>query len=120
VARLYLDEIRQVALADNLAAALLEVAMRPDLCGQFHWAGTEAVSRWEMGRRIAQHFGVPDRFLEPIRRADTPEISARRPRDLTLDLAPLDRELRVKPMNLADAIAGLRAPPAFAAWLSSL
>jgi dTDP-4-dehydrorhamnose reductase len=114
--RLYTDEIRQVCSADNLAAALLELAERPDLTGLFHWAGAEPASRWEIGRRLAAHFGVAEKWLEPVVRAMTPEISARRPRDLSLRLAPLDRELSTRPQALDEAIAGLVEPARFAGW----
>lgn len=114
--RLYTDEIRQVCSADNLAAALLELAARPGLAGIFHWAGAEPASRWEIGRRMAAHFGVAERWLEPVARAATPEVSAQRPRDLSLRLAPLDRELRTRPQALDEAIAGLVEPAQFAGW----
>jgi dTDP-4-dehydrorhamnose reductase len=109
-ARLYTDELRQVCSAGNLAEVLLELTGRPDLRGIFHWAGAKPVSRWEMGRAITRHFGVDEGLVQAVARADTPEISAHRPRDLTLDLAPLDRELRVRPETLAEAVAGLDAP----------
>jgi dTDP-4-dehydrorhamnose reductase len=116
VVRLYTDEIRQVCLADHLAAALLELAQRPELRGLFHWAGAEPVSRWEMGRRIAARFALPEKGLEPMTRADTPDVAARRPRDLTFNLAPLDRELRTKAAPLAAAIEELVVPAPFADW----
>ncbi len=113
--KLYRDEIRQACTADNLAAALVELAGRRDLCGVFHWAGAEPVSRWELGRRIAAHFGWDEKWLQPMWRADTPEISARRPRDLTLDLAPLNRELQTRPETVAEAVRSLVVPKGFGA-----
>jgi dTDP-4-dehydrorhamnose reductase len=108
--KLYRDEIRQACTADSLAAALVELAERSDLRGVFHWAGAEPVSRWELGRRIAAHLGFEEKWLQPMVRADTPEISARRPRDLSLNLAPLSRELRTKVETLDAAIASLATP----------
>jgi dTDP-4-dehydrorhamnose reductase len=114
--KLYRNEIRQVCTADNLAAVLVELARRSDLCGVFHWAGAEPISRWDLGRRIAAHLGFEEEWLQPMRRADTPEVSARRPRDLAFNLAPLDRELRTKPDSVAEAVASLRVP----AWAEAL
>jgi dTDP-4-dehydrorhamnose reductase len=74
------------------------------------------VSRLELGRRIAAHFSVDEKLIEPMARADTPAIAATRPRDLSLNLAPLDRELRTKPAALAAAIGELIVPAPFAAW----
>ncbi|WP_415909443.1 SDR family oxidoreductase [Oleiharenicola sp. Vm1] len=108
--RLFTDEIRAVCSAESTAAALLELAARPDLAGVLHWTGAEPVSRWEMGRAVCAHFGFPENWIEPVPRAALPEFTATRPRDLTLDLAPLDRVLRVKPERFAAAVARLVLP----------
>lgn len=115
-ARFYVDEFRQVCTAGNLAAALLEIATRPDLRGVFHWAGAELSSRYELGRQIAARFGVPPTLVAPLHRAETPAVSAKRPANLALDLAPLKRELRLKPQTLYDALQELVAPAHFAGW----
>lgn len=115
-AKLYTDEIRQVCSADHFAAVLLALARRLDLHGVFHWAGAEPVSRWQMGVSLCAHFGVPEKWIEPITRADTPEAAAKRPRDLTLDVAPLDRELGVRRETLAEATRGLVRPK----WAATL
>jgi dTDP-4-dehydrorhamnose reductase len=111
--RLYRDEFRQPCTADNLAAALVELAGRNDLRGIFHWAGAEPVSRWELGRRIAAHLGFEEKWLQPMLRADTPEVSSRRPRDLAMNLAPLNRELRTAVESL-DAVTKSLATPEWA------
>lgn len=108
--KLYTDEIRQVCDADSVAAALLALAARPDLGGRLHWAGAEPISRWDLGRRLAAALGLPETSLVPIARADTPAVSARRPRDLTLHLAPLDRALGLRPQTVAEAIRDLVRP----------
>jgi dTDP-4-dehydrorhamnose reductase len=111
VARLFTDEIRQVCSAGNFAAALIALVHRPDLHGIYQWAGREPVSRWAMGRRIIAHFGVAERWIEAVSRTDSaPEIVARRPRDLSLEVAPLDEELRVPREDLAAAVSALKRP----------
>lgn len=113
--KLYRDEVRQICTADNLAEALVELCARPDLRGVLHWAGAEPISRWDLGLKMAAHLGVPatpDR-LQPMTRADTPEISATRPRDLALDLLPLVRELHTRPETVDEAVAKLTKP----AWV---
>lgn len=107
---LFTDEIRAVCSAESVAAAALELAGRRDLVGLLHWTGAEPVSRWEMGRAICAHFGFPLDWIQPTPRAAMPEFTATRPRDLTLELAPLDRALRVKPERYADAVARLVLP----------
>ena len=51
------DEIRCPALVDDLAAALVELAGRPDLSGVLHLAGPDEMSRAELAVRIARRHG---------------------------------------------------------------
>ena len=94
-----------------LAAALVALATRRGLSGVFHWAGAEPVSRWDLGVKIAAHLGFSEKWLQPVVRADTPEISARRPRALALKprLLLLDEPLAglnsKEARSLADTIA---------------
>jgi dTDP-4-dehydrorhamnose reductase len=109
--RLYTDEFRQPCTADNLSAALLELLSRPDLCGVFHWAGAELLSRYELGERIRAHFNLSatEAPLAAVTRADTPRVSLSRPPCLALDLNPLARALRTPPQTLAQQLPVLRA-----------
>lgn len=115
-ARFYVDEFRQACTAGNLATALLELAVRPDLSGVFHWAGAQLCSRYELGQRLAARFGVPLPLVIPVRRAETPAVSAKRPANLALDLAPLNQELRLKPQTLGEALEELVAPVHLKEW----
>jgi dTDP-4-dehydrorhamnose reductase len=107
---LFTDEVRMVCTADSVAALLLALVPRRDLAGVLHWAGAEAVSRWEMGRALCAHFGVPERWIRAQRRAEAPQVTATRPRDLTLDCAGIDTALGVRRETLADAVRTLRRP----------
>jgi dTDP-4-dehydrorhamnose reductase len=51
----YTDEIRCPVAAPDLAAALLELAGRPEIAGPLHVAGTDAVSRFEFAQLISGH-----------------------------------------------------------------
>lgn len=110
VMRLFTDEVRAVCSAESVAAALLELAPRPDLTGLLHWSGARPVSRHEMGRAVCARFGFPETWIEAVPRSAMPDFTATRPRALTLDLAPLDRELRTRPESFEDAIARLVLP----------
>ena len=62
--KLFCDEF------DNLAppktrGVLLELNERRDLHGIFHWAGSETLSRFEMGQRILRHFNMPAEVSNP-------------------------------------------------------
>lgn len=121
-ARLYTDEYRQVALADNVAEMAVELCERNDLAGLFHWAGTDVVSRYDLALRIREHFKVPESAapLHAITRADTPEISAERPADLRLDLSPLAGKLKTRPQSLSEQLEALVVPPPVRAWYAAL
>ncbi len=113
-AKLYRDEIRQTCTADSVAAALVELCVRPELGGPLHWAGAEPVSRLALGERVRAHFGLTaaQAPILAVARADDPTALVTRQADLSLDLAPLDRLLPTRPETLAEALAKL-APPAW-------
>ncbi len=119
VARLYTDEFRQVCSADNLAAALLELAGRRDLCGPLHWAGAELISRYALGLRLTTHFQIPENRVAAVWRVDTPAISAKRPANLALALEPLTGILRTQPQSLDEILRGLEVPVTFREWQRS-
>lgn len=115
--RLYTDEIRQVAHADNLADVLVELCERPDLTGHRHWAGTEALSRYAQGERIRARFRLTPAQapLGPVTRTDDP-AAACRPADLRLDLGPWVTRLRTRPEDFATQLQRLVVPPPCRAW----
>jgi len=118
--RLNTDEIRQPCLADNLAEVLVELGERRDLSGIFHWGGTDAVSRYALGRAIAEHFKVPpEGRIEPVQLAGTP-AAATRPLDLSLDLRPLAGRLKTRPEPLGAQLERLNVPPAARDWWRAL
>jgi dTDP-4-dehydrorhamnose reductase len=80
----YEDEIRCPIAAPDLAAAVLELAARPEIHGPLHVAGPDAVSRFEFAQLVARR----------------PVASARRPPDRPGDLR-LDR-------SRADALLATR------------
>lgn len=117
--RLFADEIRQVAHADNLAAVLLELCGRHDLTGVFHWAGLEPLSRWELGVRIRDRFGLTQRQAPLARttRSENPEVIAIRAADLRLELSPLTSELITQPQTLAQQLDHLKVPAFCQSWV---
>jgi dTDP-4-dehydrorhamnose reductase len=56
------DEWRSPVLVDDLAAALVELAHRPER-GLLHLGGPEAVSRFELAQTIAAAHGLPPELL---------------------------------------------------------
>lgn len=115
-ATLFTDEIRQPVEVSNLADVTIELCERGNLSGLYHWAGTEAMSRHEIGRRIATHFGLDaDALVRPITRAEVPS-AASRPRDLSLRLHPLAGKLRTQAQSFEEQLAQLRIPRGCEEW----
>jgi dTDP-4-dehydrorhamnose reductase len=96
--KLFCDEIRQPCAASNVAEVLLELTERRDLHGIFHWAGSETLSRFEMGQRILRHFGLPLESIQSACRNDDP-AHAGRPAKLTFNLHPIVSKLKTKPVD---------------------
>ena len=94
--KLFCDEMRQPCSASNVAEVLLELTERRDLHGLFHWAGSETLSRFEIGQRILKHFGLPLDAIESVCRDDDS-----RPARLTFNLNPIVSKLKTKPIDFA-------------------
>jgi dTDP-4-dehydrorhamnose reductase len=104
--KLFCDEIRQPCSATNVADVLLELTERRDLHGIFHWAGAETMSRFEMGQRILQHFGLPLDSVQSICKNDDPAF-ANRPSNLTFNLHPIVSKLKTKPATFEEQLEEL-------------
>jgi dTDP-4-dehydrorhamnose reductase len=116
--KVYADEFRQTCTAQNVAEALLELCERPELCGVFHWAGRDRLSRVEQAERIRRHFQLSETLapLTIIRRSDDPAAAAQRQADLALDLRPLEQELKTPIETFSEQLARLIVPSPFEGW----
>ncbi len=119
-AKLFSEEIRQPVSVSNLAEVLVELCERPNLSGVYHWAGTDALSRAEIGEKIAAHFGlVPEKFVEKISYEDAPEIAKTRPRNLSFALHPLAGKLKPRALPFDEILSELRVPEQFSSWFEA-
>lgn len=120
--RLFTDELRQPCTAENLAEAMVELCERNDVLGVHHWAGTELLSRHELGVRIRAHFKLTETEapLAGTTHAENPAVAGRRQPCLALDLAPLAGALKTRPQSFAEQTAELRVPTPFRAWYAQL
>jgi dTDP-4-dehydrorhamnose reductase len=98
---LFCDEIRQPCAAANAAEVLLELTERRDLHGIFHWAGSETLSRFEMGQRILRHFDLPLDSIASVSRRGLASSALDRPAQLAFNLHPLVSKLKTKPLDFA-------------------
>ncbi len=102
------DEIRSPVDVRTLARALLELAAS-EWTGILHLAGNEALSRYDLGRRIVARLGHPESYVISKSSAEIPG-RAQRPRDASLDNS-LARALLNTPMrNLNEALDGVLDP----------
>lgn len=118
-AKLFTDEVRQPCLVDNAADAMVELCERSDLKGILHWAGAEPLSRFEMGKLLVSHFGLPETLIEATERGDDPRF-ANRQADLSLDLQPLSAKLKTQPLPFVSQLDSLVVPKPFRSWYHSL
>lgn len=96
----FTDEFRCPAHADDVAAAIAELATRRDVTGPIHVAGPEAISRAELARFMASWLGLDSSGLL------TSTISASglaRPARIVLDTSAA-RELGITCRSLATAV----------------
>lgn len=89
---LFTDDVRCPVHVVDLAAALWELAVS-DASGVFHLAGTDALSRHELGALIARRDGLDATALPTGRRADGPVPG---PLDVRLDSSATQRLVRTR------------------------
>lgn len=116
---LFHDEYRQPCLADNLADAMVEICERDDSQGLLHWGGAERLSRFEIGKRILEHFGLPATLINESSRKDHDAHSGRQA-DLALDLQPLVGKLKTRPQPFSLQLESLIVPKPFRDWYNSI
>ncbi|MFG2132788.1 SDR family oxidoreductase [Streptomyces sp. NPDC048751] len=89
---LFTDDIRCPVHVADLAAALLELALS-DAAGVFHLAGSDALSRHDLGVLIARRDGLDAARLPAGRRAD---VRLPGPLDVRLDSRATQERLRIR------------------------
>lgn len=87
----FTDEVRQPALASDLAAALWRIAGRDPAVrrGVWHLPGPEKMTRHELARRMVQAFGIDEHWIVA---AETP-VDLVRPRHIDLGATRAIREV---------------------------
>lgn len=89
---LFTDDIRCPVHVEDLAAALLELALS-ETAGVFHLAGLDAVSRYDLGVLIAGRDGLDATRLAAGRRANSPLPG---PLNVRLDARATQQRLRTR------------------------
>lgn len=103
----FVDECRTPLWAKDAAAMLVELALRTELRGVFHFSGGARVSRYELGIAICRAFSLPESRIRPARIQDVfPE--GNRPRDCSLDGGATRQALGWTPRQLSEALLEMR------------
>lgn len=121
--KLFVDEFRQPCSAENLAEVMVELCERNDVRGIQHWAGTELLSRYELGLRVRERFKLTDKQapIASVTRAEAPEaVTRKRQPSLALDISPLAGKLKTRPQSLAQQLDELKVPGPVRAWYCAL
>ena len=80
--RLFTDEYRCPVWVENLADALLELAIK-EVPGILHLGGPQAMNRWELGIELLKHFGITP--PSNVQKGSSEESGLVRPKNLILD-----------------------------------
>ena len=113
---LFEDEFRQPCSSDNVADAILELIERPNLNGLFHWAGSDEISRYDLGLRILERFGFEPGRISRASLAEKTKNAGERPSRLTFELNPLVGKLKTRPACLEEQLDGLMVPDRLYGW----
>lgn len=94
---LFTDEYRSPIFGDDLANAILELA-DTDYRGLINIAGPEAINRYDLGCRIANHFGLDTDLLKPVK---AKQLNLKRPHSCSLDSSKATNMLNtlINPIN---------------------
>lgn len=90
-----------VPVAD-VAAALLDL-LEQRCSGRYHVVGSEAVSKYDFARRVAQRFGYDPNLVKPSKLADL-HLRAQRPLDTSLTIDKLRNILGRDMPNVAEGL----------------
>jgi len=101
------DHYNSPTLADNLAETILEI-MGANATGAYHVLGSERISRYDFAMKIAEIFGLNRLLITPVKIKDLKVWVANRPKDLSLSVDKIRRELEVSPLDLNEALKRMK------------
>ncbi len=100
------DAFFSPTLVNNLVEVLLEMYNR-NLSGIYHVAGREGCSKYDFAQELARAFGLNTTNVQPSTR-DQIKLSAARPRDSSLDVSKVFKEIDTRLLGVKDGIALFR------------
>mgnify|MGYP001095594797 FL=1 len=101
------DHYNSPTLADDLAEMIRRLA-RSNASEVYHTAGGQRVSRYNLALKIAEIFDLDRSFLEPVKMSNLKAWVAKRPRDSSLSLEKIRKEVGIEPLSLDEALKKMR------------
>ena len=105
---LFDDEYRQPCSTHEVASVILELLERPNLNGLFHWAGSELITRYELGLRILEKFGFDHKKITRASIESEVERVGNRPACLAFELQPLRGKLKTESESIESQLSFCR------------
>lgn len=97
------DHFNSPTLADDLAGMILRM-MKMDANGVYHAAGSERVSRYDFAVKLAEIFELDMTLVAPVKMEDLKVWVAKRPRDSSLCIDKIRKEMGIEPPSLGEAL----------------
>jgi dTDP-4-dehydrorhamnose reductase len=101
------DHFNTPTLAGSLAEMTIE-AVKKDLQGLYHASGSERISRYEFARQIAKTFRLDSSLIRPIKMKQLTAWMAKRPKDSSLNIDKIQKQLKTKPLNISEGLNKMR------------
>ena len=86
----------------DLADTLIKM-LEKDLSGLYHTVGSESITKYEFGVRIARQFGFDEELIRPISVEDS-ELTAKRSHNLRLSVHKLSTALGMEVPSISTGI----------------
>ena len=100
-------DIRANLLLVNELCSVLVRMLESELSGVYHVASQDPVSKYEFGTSLADVFELDSSLIEPAH-SEVAGLSARRPKDLSMQIAKVERDLEVSMPRTRRGINDLR------------
>ncbi len=105
------DHYNSPTLAGNLAEAILEMIQK-NLDGLYHTAGSERITRFDFAIQVAKNFDLDSSLIKPVRMSELKAWVAKRPRDSSLGIDKIQKQIKTKLLDVNDALKRMKGAAA--------
>jgi dTDP-4-dehydrorhamnose reductase len=105
------DHYNSPTLASNLAEAILEMIQK-NLVGLYHTAGSGRINRFDFALQIAKTFDLDSNLIKPVRMSELGAWLAMRPRDSSLRIDKIQKQIKTKLLDVNDALKRMKGAAA--------